>query len=132
MDINAEKAEVKLDPYTIEFEPQQQSHTVVNTLKDAFNEFLQARKGLKARTIDNYKQVMEASFSGWHKKTLLEISEDMVAERHQELWQQHGKAYANRAMRCLRAMYNFFSTHYRDASGKSLVPENPVKSLAHI
>ncbi len=132
VDINAEKAEVKLDPYTIEFEPQPQSHTVVNTLKDAFNEFLQARKGLKAHTIDNYKQVMEASFSGWHKKTLLEISEDMVAERHQELWQQHGKAYANRAMRCLRAMYNFFSTHYRDASGKSLVPENPVKSLAHI
>ena len=66
---------------------------------------------------------MEASFSNWHKKTLLEISEDMIAERHQELWQQHGKAYANRTMRCLRTMYNFFSTHYRDASGKSLVPE---------
>jgi hypothetical protein len=56
----------------------------------------------------------------------------MITERHQELWQEHGNAYANRAMRCLRAMYNFFSTHYRDASGKSLVPENPVKSLTHI
>ncbi len=132
VDMNAEKAEVELDPYTIEFEPQPQSHTVVNTLKGAFNEFLQARKGLKARTIDNYKQVMEVSFADWHKKTLLEISEDMVAERHQALWRQHGKAYANRAMRCLRTMYNFFSTHYRDASGKSLVPENPVKPLTHI
>jgi hypothetical protein len=56
----------------------------------------------------------------------------MIAERHQELWQEHSNAYANRAMRCLRAMYNFFSTHYRDAFGKSLVPENPVKSLTHI
>ncbi len=132
VDTNAKKAEVELDSYTIEFESQPQNHTVVNTLKDAFNEFLQARKGLKARTIDNYKQMMEASFVDWHKKTLLEISEDMVAERHQELWQEHGKVYANRAMRCLRTMYNFFSTHYRDASGKSLVPENPVKSLTHI
>lgn len=75
---------------------------------------------------------MEVSFADWHKKTLLEISEHMVAERHQKLWQQHGKAYANRAMRYLWTMYNFFSTHYRDASGKSLVPQNPVKSLAHI
>jgi hypothetical protein len=132
VDTNTEKAEVELDSYTVEFESQPQNHTVVNTLKDAFNEFLQARKGLKARTIDNYKQVMEASFADWHKKTLLEISEDMVAERHQELWQEHGKAYANRAMRCLRTMYNFFTTNYRDASGKSLVPENPVKSLTQI
>ncbi len=131
-DTNAEKTEVELDPYTIEFESQPQDHTVVNTLKGTFNEFLQARKGLKARTIENYKQVMEACFADWHKKTMLEISEAMVAERHQELWQEHGKAYANRAMRCLRAMYNFFSTHYRDASGKPLVPENPVKSLTHI
>lgn len=132
VDTNTEKAEVELDSYTLEFEPPPQDHTVVNTLKDAFNEFLQARKGLKARTIDNYKQVMEASFVDWHKRTLSEISEDMVAERYQELWQEHGKAYANRAMRCLRTMYNFFSTHYRDASGKSLVPENPVKSLTNI
>jgi tetratricopeptide (TPR) repeat protein len=132
VDTSAEKTEIELDPYTIEFESQPQDHTVVNTLKSAFNEFLQARKGLKARTIENYKQVMEGCFADWHKKTMLEISEDMVAERHQELWQEHGKAYANRAMRCLRTMYNFFSTHYRDASGKPLVPENPVKSLTHI
>ena len=132
VDTNTEKTEVELDPYTIEFESQPQDHAVANTLKGAFNEFLQARKGLKARTIENYKQVMEACFADWHKKTMLEISEDMVAERHQELWQEHGKAYANRAMRCLRTMYNFFSTHYRDASGKPLVPENPVKSLTHI
>jgi len=75
---------------------------------------------------------METSFADWHKKTLLEISEDMVAERRQALWRQHSKAYAHRAMRCLRTIYNFFSRHYRDASGKSLVPENPVKSLTHI
>ena len=75
---------------------------------------------------------MEASFADWQTKTLLDISEDMVAERHQQLWQEHGKVYANRAMRCLRTMYNFFTTHYRDGSGNSLVPENPVKSLTHI
>ncbi|MDH3669776.1 MAG: hypothetical protein OES46_01260 [Gammaproteobacteria bacterium] len=132
MDTNTENAEAELNSYTIEFEPQPQDHTAVNTLRGAFNEFLQARRGLKARTIDNYKQMMEACFADWQKKTLLEISEDMVTERHQDLCQEHGKAYANRAMRCLRTMYNFFSTHYRDACGKPLVPENPVKSLTHI
>ncbi len=39
---------------------------------------------------------MEASFADWHKKTLLEALEDMVAVRRQALWRQHGKAYANR------------------------------------
>ena len=42
----------------------------------------------------------------------------------------HGEAYANLAMRVLRALFNFAAGQYEDSQGKSLIPENPVKRLS--
>ncbi|TID99820.1 integrase, partial [Legionella pneumophila] len=43
---------------------------------------------------------------------------------------EHGEAYANLAMRVLRALFNFAAGQYEDAQGKSLIMENPVRRLS--
>jgi hypothetical protein len=98
------------------------------TLAEAFTDFLRARKTLKPRTIEGYKRAMATAFTDWHDKPLLEISTEMVAKRHRELSADHGAAYANRAMRFLRTLYNFALPRYRKGAD-SLVLENPVKCL---
>lgn len=99
-----------------------------DTLAEAFTDFLRARKTLKPRTIEGYKRAMATAFTDWHDKPLLEISAEMVAKRHRELSADHGAAYANRAVRFLRTLYNFALPRYRKGAD-SLVPENPVKCL---
>ena len=106
--------------------------STANTLNKAFTDFLEARKTLKPRTVDGYKKMMAAAFADWRPKLLLEISQEMVSNRHQELCEEHGKAYANRAMRFLRTLYNFAQKRYQDTSSTSALPENPVKSLTAI
>jgi Tfp pilus assembly protein FimV len=99
-----------------------------DTLAEAFTDFLRARKTLKPRTIEGYKRAMAKAFTDWHDKPLLEISTEMVAKRHRELSADHGAAYANRAMRFLRTLYNFALPRYRKGAD-SLVLENPVRCL---
>jgi hypothetical protein len=108
--------------------PQQCSAAATDTLEEAFSDFLRARKTLKPRTIEGYKRIMAASFVDWHDKPLLEISAEMVAERHQELSESRSAAYANRAMRFLRTLYNFSLARYHNGSD-NLVLENPVRCL---
>jgi hypothetical protein len=71
---------------------------------------------------------MAAAFADWRDKPLSEISAEMVAERHHKLSEDRGRAYANRAMRFLRTLYNFAFARYRNGVD-NLVPENPVKCL---
>ncbi len=108
--------------------PRQRGTTASDTLEQAFTDFLHARKALKPRTIDGYKKIMAAAFADWHEKPLFEISTEIVAKRHQELSEDRGTAYANRAMRFLRTLYNFALPRYQGGS-KDLVFENPVKCL---
>lgn len=99
------------------------------TLKDAFADFLQARKNLKPRTVYDYRRLMEMAFGTWQKKPLADITKDMVARRHRELGEKSGEAYANLAMRFLRALFNFAIAQYEDGFGNNLVRENPVVRL---
>jgi integrase len=99
-------------------------------LRKAFQEYLDARKALKARTHYDYTNVMRIAFSDWESKPLLSITKDKVAKKHAALGEEHGKAYANLAMRLLRAIFNFASGQYEDALGHSLIAENPVKRLS--
>lgn len=100
------------------------------TLNDAFQDYLKARKELKPRTLYDYKNVVNRAFADWKDKPLLSITKDKIAKRHDSLGEEQGRAYANLAMRVLRALFNFAVVKYEDAKGHSLITENPVKRLS--
>ena len=100
------------------------------TLNEVFNDYIQVRKSLKHNTLYNYKKVLSTAFAGWGDKSFLAITKDKVAKHHEKLGQENGEAYANLAMRLLRALFNFAAGQYEDAQGKSLITENPVNRLS--
>lgn len=100
------------------------------TLNDVFNDYIQVRKSLKHNTLYNYKKVLATGFAGWGDKSFLAITKDKVAKHHEKLGKERGEAYANLAMRLLRALFNFAAGQYEDTQGKSLITENPVKRLS--
>ncbi|CAL7964378.1 hypothetical protein GAMM_80006 [Gammaproteobacteria bacterium] len=51
-------------------------------------------------------------------------------KRHTTLGNEKGHAYANLAMRLLRALFNFAAGQYEDSQGRSIIVENPVKRLS--
>lgn len=100
------------------------------TLDAVFEEYLKARKDLKAKTLYDYRRVIDIAFGDWRGKPLLSITKDMVARRHAMLGETRGAAYANLSMRVLRAIFNFAAGRYEDPQGGSLVTDNPVKRLS--
>lgn len=100
------------------------------TLNEVFNDYIQVRKSLKKTTITNYKQILSKAFTNWGNKPLVSITKDKIAKHHEKLGDAHGEAYANLAMRVLRALFNFAAGQYEDSQGKSLITENPVKRLS--
>jgi integrase len=100
------------------------------TLDEVFDDYLKVRKSLKPKTLYDYKNTMRIAFSDWKNKPLLSITKDKVAKHHEKLGQKNGPAYANQAMRVLRALFNFATGQYEDATGRSLITENPVKRLS--
>lgn len=114
------------------------------TLEQAFTEFLESRKNLKARTIYDYRRFMgmlpekegvdrkkskTAWFADWRNKALVDITKEMVAVRHRKAGQA-SQAQANLAMRFLRAIFNFAAGKYSDSRGRPLITDNPVKGLS--
>lgn len=99
------------------------------TLQQVFDDFLAARKSLKPRTKYDYQRVIAVAFPDWTAKPFLAITKDKISERHQKLGEAHGEAYANLAMRVLRALFNFALVQYEDRDGHSLLSENPVNRL---
>lgn len=101
------------------------------TLKQVFNDYIDTRKSsLKKTTITNYNQVLSKAFSKWAERPLVNITKDNVSNLHKKLGQEHGEAYANLAMRLLRALFNFAAGQYENTQGQSLVTDNPVKRLS--
>lgn len=108
----------------------QSAKASVVTLAEVFEDYLNARKSLKPKTLYDYKNTMRIAFTDWKKKPLLTITKDKVIKYHEKLGEKHGNAYANQAMRVLRALFNFAAGQYEDAAGRSLITENPVKRLS--
>lgn len=100
------------------------------TLKEVFGDYLQTRKSLKQKTIYDYTRVLNIAFENWRNRPLTCITKDKVAKLHQSLGNEHGEAYANLAMRVLRALFNFAAGQYEDSQGRSLIIDNPVKRLS--
>jgi integrase len=102
----------------------------VVTLSEVMQHYLQARKSLKPKTLYDYNRVLYIAFLNWKDKPLAFITKDKVAKLHEKIGQERGAAYANLAMRILRALFNFAAGQYEDAQGRSLITDNPVKRLS--
>lgn len=101
------------------------------TLQDAFDAYTSVSQNrLKPRTLYEYGRFKEVAFKDWKTKPLVELTKDLVAKRHQRLSTGNGPAYADGAMRFLRALINFAQYYYEDEAGTPLLPENPVKRLS--
>lgn len=98
------------------------------TLRQICADYMAARKHLKETTKRDYKYCTEKYFVDWLDKPALEITRDMIEQRHQQL-SETSKARANLAMRFLRALFNF-AAEYRDSKGHSLFADNPVRRLS--
>lgn len=99
-------------------------------LFEVLADYLRARKSLKSKTLYDYQRVLDIAFASWENKPLISITKDKVAKHHENLGQERGQAYANLAMRLLRALFNFAAGQYEDSEGKSLIMDNPVKRLS--
>jgi integrase len=101
------------------------------TLAQAFADFRKARKNLKPRTVYDYERHLVACFPDWLSRPIPLLTKDMIAKRHRDIGENNGKAYANGAMRVLRAVLNFARAEYEDPSGHPIILENPVARLTH-
>lgn len=99
------------------------------SLHEVFKAFRQARRHLKPKTLYDYQRIMDVVFSDWQGKAVRAITKDMVAQRFQQLTDQHGPGYANLAMRTLRAVLNFALSNYEDDDGQPIILDNPVNRL---
>lgn len=100
------------------------------TLKTVFEDYLKARKSLKAGTIKDYTRAINEGYGDWLTKPLKNITRDMVSRRHNKRGQV-SQARANNEMRVLRALFNFASGEYENNQGTSLFPDNPVTRISH-
>lgn len=85
---------------------------------------------MKPSTVADMKKAFNQVFPDWLDKTMARITPAMVAQRHQTHGEQHSEARSNLAMRYLRALFNFAIAKYKDAEGRALIAENPVKALS--
>lgn len=102
------------------------------TLSDALIAFEKVRTSLKPTTLYHYRRYLEVAFEDWMPRPLVEITKDGVAKRHLKLTAQHGAAYADGAMRTLRAIINFAQVQYEAPDGTPLLPDNPVRRLSQM
>jgi integrase len=98
------------------------------TLAQVFAEFC-ATRTLKARTLYDYKRLLEVPLGDWKDKQLTSITREMVSRRHAALGEKSGQAYANLTMRFLQAQFNFAIARYEDSHGENIFKENPVVRL---
>lgn len=100
------------------------------TLEEAFDDYVRARKDLKASTEKEYRRQINTSFGDWKAKPLISITKNMIEKRHSDLGERGG-ANANGAMRVLRAIFNHAINKYEDSSGNQIIQVNPVARLSH-
>ncbi|MDE2293816.1 MAG: integrase family protein [Gammaproteobacteria bacterium] len=100
------------------------------TAWEVFQRYKAARSTLKPRTLAGYQRFLELAFPAWKDRPIAAITKDAVGQRHLELTQKHGPAYADGAMRFLRALVNFALAQYEAPDGTPLLPDNPVKRLS--
>lgn len=93
------------------------------TLEQAFAAFFASRTKLASGTVSSYGRTADLYLRDWRKRSITDITRQMVLKRHQDIAKAHGEITANNAMRHLRSLYNF------TAATKEDFPPNPVSIL---
>jgi integrase len=101
------------------------------TLDDAYKAYCRDRSTLASKTLYDYGRYFEVAFKDWHSRPLAEITKDMIDSRHRRLGADRGLAYADGAMRFLRAVINHARIEFEAPDGTPLLPDNPVNRLTH-
>ena len=99
------------------------------TLQEVLDDYLQY-KTLKDSTQYDYRNTVTNALSKWLHRPIITITPDKVMRKHRKLTDKSGPAYANNALRMLRALYNYVRDEFEDEKGRSLFPENPVRRLS--
>jgi integrase len=99
------------------------------TLELAFQDYLTVRKDLKEGTLKNYRKCIYGCLADWQPKRLVDITKDMVEQRHRDLGQK-APARANNTMRVLRAIFNHAIAKYEYTNGEPILTINPVDRLS--
>lgn len=97
------------------------------TLSEIFTDYKSASK-LGVNTLKNYTLAIERDLKDWKDSPLQNITGLMVQKRHKAL-SKVSETTANKAMRVLRALFNFARDQYEDNEGRSLFPDNPTRKL---
>lgn len=100
------------------------------TLRQALEDYLKTRD-LKDKTRYIYRISIEHYLPDWLDMPLVEITKEMVEQRHQKLSDPH-KAQANHTMRVLRAIFSYSMVAFETPDGKPFITENPVKRLSQL
>ncbi len=99
------------------------------TLSQVFCEYMSLRENqLSLNTKANYTTVMRKYFQDWLGIPFAEINRDMIQQRHAQIT-EFSPTSANKAMRIMRALFNFANGRYEDSEGRSIFPDNPVSRL---
>jgi integrase len=102
------------------------------TLNQVLNDYITSRgTNLKATTKSGYLSVFKGYLSDWKNKELLNISRDMVEQKHRKITKQ-SPTRANTTMRLLRALFNYAMGEYETAKGEPIILHNPTQRLSHI
>lgn len=107
----------------------QQGRIAGVTLMEVFTAYTEGRE-LAPHTLRDYGQVINTAFADWRGKPLANVGRETVAKRFAKLRDDNGGAYANLAMRLLRALFNFAAGKYANDGGQSPFMPNPVKVLS--
>jgi len=94
------------------------------TFSEACDAYETGRKGLSDASIYKLERCKDKWFADWMSKPLCEIKKDMIFKRHAKLGEDYGSSTANKAMRTLRAIYNFATI------SNDRLPANPVRALS--
>ena len=93
------------------------------TLGDALNLFL-AERDLKPSTQNGYRRSLNAMWGDRFDKPLKAITRAEVLKRYRDM--SDAPAYADHAIRALRALFNFMAARSTDENGDSPYSLNPV------
>jgi integrase len=100
------------------------------TLSEVLEDYVAARKSLKASTAADFRKRLHELFDDWSDKPIASLSRDMIAKRHSDIGAR-SPSQANKGMRILRALFNFAIGAYEDADGRPIMTDNPVKRISH-
>jgi integrase len=105
------------------------------TLQKVFDDYCVSKHNIKSSTMKNYLSIFNTYLGDWKKKSLAEITRDMIEKRHRDIGQGNSRFYtpspsrANTTMRLVRALFNYAIGQYEDSKGEPLFVHNPVVRL---